>query len=124
MNLYSNLPPQKTPSSSDQTLKVFNNFYSLPVSISNNDLMAMTGFLENRGFDSNSAERTAIIILTQAANDGYSAMQILDTLKGLGSVEISGLVTEILNYNRLGTSFLGVIQTASPAEEVVRNILP
>jgi hypothetical protein len=124
MALYSNLPPQKVPSSSDQTLKVFNNFYSLPVSISNNDLMAMVGFFEARGFDSISAERTAIIILTQAANDGYSAMQILDTLKGTSSVEISGLVTEILNYNRLNTRFLGTSQLSSPSETVLRNVLP
>ena len=124
MNLYSNLPPQQVTSNSDQTLKVFNNFYSLPISISNNDLIAMTGYLESKGFDSNSAERTSIILLTQAANDGFSSMELLDTLKGIDTVEISGLVAEILNYNRIKTSFLGVSQPNSISEEVTRNVLP
>jgi len=124
MNLYSNLPPQQSASNSDQTLKVFNNFYSLPISISNNDLIAMTGYLESKGFDSNSAERTSIILLTQAANDGFSSMELLDTLKGIDSVEISGLVAEILNYNRIKTSFLGVSQPNTISEEVTRNVVP
>lgn len=123
MSQYTNIPPKTSPSSSDQTVKIFNNYYKLPVSISNNDLMAFTGFFESRGFEPVAAERTAITILTQAANDGYSAMQIMDTLKGLSSVEISGLVAEILNYNRLKTSLLGVAQFYAPSDEVTRNII-
>jgi hypothetical protein len=51
-------------------------------------------------------------------------MQIMDTLTGLSNVEISGLVAEILNYNRFKTSSLGVSQLYAPADDVVRNILP
>lgn len=120
---YTNIPPKTTPSSSNQTVQIFNNYYKLPVSISNNDLMVMIGFFENKGFESVAAERTATTILTQAYKDGYSAMQIMDTLKGFGTVEISGLVAEILNYNRLKTSLLGVVQFYSPSDEVIRNII-
>jgi hypothetical protein len=122
-NLYSNIPPRSSASSSNPTVEVFNNYYKLPVSISNNDLVAMIGFFESKGFEPVSAERTAVIILTQAAKDGYSAMQVMDTLKGLDSIEISGLVAEILNYNRVNTSLLGVVQYYSPSEEVIRNII-
>jgi len=121
--IYSNIPSQKTPSSSDQTVEVFNNYYTLPVSINNNELIAMTGLLESKGFEPVSAESTAIIILTQAAKEGYSAMQIMDTLKGLGSVDISGIVAEILNFNRLKTSTLGVKQNFSPSDIVARNVI-
>ena len=50
-------------------------------------------------------------------------MQILDTLKGLNDVEISGLVAELLNYNRVKTSSLGYAQTFQTNAEVSRNIL-
>ena len=84
----------------------------------------MTGFLESKGFEPVSAESTAITILTQSAKEGYSAMQIMDTLKGLSSVDISGVVAEILNFNRLKTSLLGVKQEFSPSYTVARNIIP
>jgi hypothetical protein len=123
MITYNNIPSQKSSSSSDQTVEIFNNYYNLPININNNELIAMIGFLEKRGFDKSSAETTAITILTQAVKDGYSAMQIMDTLTGVDSVDISKLVAEIINLNRLKTSQLGVTQTFSISESVTRNVL-
>jgi len=122
-NLYSNVPNTKTANSSDQTVEVFNNYGTASIIINNSDLMALAGFFENKGFEVSAAENTAIIILTQAAKDGYSPMQIMDSLKGLGDVEISGLVAEILNYNRIKSSLLGVSQSIIPSEEVLRNVI-
>jgi hypothetical protein len=124
MAIYSNIPSEKTPSSSDQTVEVFNNYYKLPVSINNNELIAMTGLLESKGFEPVSAESTAITILTQSSKEGYSAMQVMDTLKGLSSIDISGVVAEILNFNRLKTSLLGVKQDFSPSDTITRNVIP
>jgi hypothetical protein len=121
---YGNIPDNKTPSSSDQTVEVFNNYYKLPVTVNNNELMALIGFFQSKGFEPVAAESAATTILIQAVKDGYNAMQIMDTLKSLGSVEISGLVAEILNFNRLKTSFLGVAGYFSPSDEVKRNVLP
>jgi hypothetical protein len=122
-NIYSNIPNTKTANSSDQTVEVFSNYGQASINISNNDLIALAGYFESKGFDIGAAENTAIIILTQAAKDGYDAMQIMDSLKSLGDVEISGLVAEILNYNRLKTSLLGVTQSIIPSEEVLRNVI-
>lgn len=121
---YGNIPVNKTVSSSEQTVEVFNNYYKNSITLNNNELMAMVGFFQSRGFEPVAAESVATIILTQAAKDGYSAMQIMDTLKSLGSVEISGLVAEILNFNRIKTSFLGVAAYYSPSDDVKRNVLP
>lgn len=121
---FNNIPQERAESSSDLTVKVFDQYYQAPIDLNNNDLIAMTGFFESRGFGKDAAESTAIVILKQAKKDNYNAMQIMSTLGGLDSVEISGLVAEILNYNRFKTSSLGVSETYSPAEDVVRNILP
>jgi hypothetical protein len=121
---YNNIPRERMESSSDFTVKVFDQFFQAPIDLNNNELIAMVGFFESRGFGGDSAESTAITILKQAKKDNYSSIQILNTLRGLSNVEISGLVAEILNYNRFKTSSLGISQMYSPADAVVRNILP
>lgn len=120
---YNNLPYQKDPkSSSDSTVRAFDTYYSKPLEISTNVLSAMKGFFQSRGFDEVAAESVAIVVIKQAKKDGYNPMQILDTLKGLGDVEISALVAEILNYNRFKTSFLGYAPSFVVNDEVLRNI--
>lgn len=121
--IFNNIPQEGSSSSSDATLQVFDEYYNAPIDINNNELIAMKGFFEKRGFAEDSAETISIIILKQARKDGYNALQIMDTLSGFDSVEISSLVGEILNYNRLNTSILGVTQFLSPSDEITRNIL-
>jgi len=122
---YNNVPkaPASSASSSDQTVQAFDQYYQTPIALNNNDLVAMTGFFEKRGFGVDSAESTALVILQQAKKDGFSAMQVMDTLSGLNPVEISALVAEILNYNRFKTSSLGTSQNYAPSSEVTRNII-
>ncbi len=121
--IYSNLPANTTKnSSSDLTVTAFDTYYSKPLEISSDVLNAISGFFQNKGFSEIAAENVAIVIISQAKKDNYNPMQILDTLKGLDSVEISALVSEILNYNRLKTSFLGYALSPVAFDEVVRNI--
>lgn len=122
MNL-TNIPNDKPASSSDRTIQVFDQYNSLPLELNSTALSAMTGYLETRGFGSESAETISIAILKQAKADGYSPFTILETIKGLDNAELSGLVGEILNYNRLKTSTLGTVQQIAPVDEVKRNIL-
>jgi len=119
--MYTNIPSQKTSSSSDATIKFFNN--QAQTQIDNNVLVAMTGILETRGWTTESAENISIAILIQAKKDGYNAMQILESIKGLEQTDLSALVAEILNNNRYKTSNLGVIQNVIPVDTVKRNII-
>jgi hypothetical protein len=120
---YNNLPKSTAASSSDQTVQIFDQYYQAPIGLNHSELVAMTGFFEKRGFDPVAAEATALIILQQAKKDGFNPMQVIDTLIGLTDVEISALVSEILNFNRFKTSSLGTAQYYAPAEEITRNIL-
>jgi hypothetical protein len=121
--MYTNLPINKPASSSDATLKNFNNYNTTPLQLNNNVLIAMMGILETRGWLTETAENISIAILTQAKKDGYNAMAILESIKGLGQTDLNALVAEILNNNRYKTSSLGVIQTVIPVDNVKRNIL-
>lgn len=122
-SVYNNIPSEKQSSSVNTTIKFFDDFYQVPVEINGTALTAMTGFFESKGFEKNSAESVAIIILTQAKRDNLNAFQILDTLGGLDTLELSALVGEILNYNRFKTSSLGITSPPRPADEIQRNIL-
>lgn len=119
-NSYSNIP---TTTSANQTVQAFDRYYSTPVEINATVLAAMKGYFVNRGFGEVAAESIAVTIITQAKQDSYNPMQILDTLKGLTDVDLSALVSEILNYNRLSTSSLGYAQPFKPNPEISRNII-
>lgn len=122
-SVYNNIPSETQSSSVETTIKFFDDFYQVPVEINGTALTAMTGFFETKGFEKNSAESVSIIILTQAKRDNLNAFQILDTLGGLDTLELSALVGEILNYNRFKTSSLGITSPPRPADEIQRNIL-
>jgi hypothetical protein len=117
---YNNLPAKST--SDTAIVQAFDAYTSAPLEIDASTIDAMRGFFTGRGFDKTAAESVSIVIIRQAKKDGYNPMQILDSLKGLDSVEISALVAEIINYNRFKTSFLGYALAFSANKEVARNI--
>jgi hypothetical protein len=120
MTTYSNIPTSVT---ANQTVQAFDNYYAQPVDIDASTLAAITGYFTSKGFGQVASESIAVIIISQSKRDGYNPMRILDTLRGLNSVDLSALVSEILNYNRFKTSSLGFAQTIVPNGEVYRNIV-
>lgn len=117
---YSNIP---VTDSQDQTVQAFDSYWSIPIEINSSVLAAMKGYFTNRDFGEVAAESIAVTIIRQAKQDGYNPMQILDTLKGLDNIQLSGLVSEILNYNRFKSSSLGYADKFQPHPEIQRNIL-
>jgi len=122
MTTYSNLPLNSRPQL-DSTVQAFNAYFAQPVELNATAYAAIVGFFTNRGFQQSAAESISTIIMTQAKQDGYNPLKIIDTLRGLSDVEISGLVSEILNYNRFKTSSLGISQPFRSNKEIQRNIV-
>ena len=121
---YSNIPkPQQSTDSAASTLKVFDAYTTAPLNIDATTYDAMSGYFSSRGFGEDSSRSMAYIIIKQAIIDRYNPFELIETLKGLNDVEISGLITEILNYNRYKTSSLGTASPFTPIEEVARNIV-
>jgi len=118
---YTNIPKNL---SKNNTLEEFNGYQKLKSGTDSATYAAMTGFFSLRGFDKTAGELISETIITQAKQDGYNPMQILDTLKGLSSVEISGIVAEILNFNRYKSSSLGFSPVIEINPYVARNIIP
>ena len=108
---------------SDSTVQAFNNYFANPIELHSGTLNAITGFFTARGFEEQSAQAIAVIIMTQSKKDKLNAMAVLDTLGGYDTVEISAFVTTLLNFNRYKTSFLGFSLSFNPKDAVARNIL-
>tara|TARA_B100000927_G_C16431896_1_gene455930 strand:+ start:504 stop:917 length:414 start_codon:yes stop_codon:yes gene_type:complete len=103
-----NLPASENPADSQRKVrKFFDNFYQGQLSYPSNEVDAVIGFFEKRGFDKISATSVGSLILQQAKLDDVNVFQLLDTLKGTNDLQLSSVVTELLNYNRQKISTLG-----------------
>jgi hypothetical protein len=119
---YTNLPPKKNTNSDYSSVQAYDNYFLSPLEIDAGTLDAMRSFFTSRGFDRVSAESVSVVMIKQAKRDNFNPLQLLDTLGGLTDVEINAVVSEIINYNRYKTSFLGYFPQFISNEEVSRNI--
>jgi hypothetical protein len=120
-----NLPPEKpVPRSNADVREFFDKYFVKKVSYPSNEIDAVVGFFENRGFDRTASIAVATVLLQQAKIDEVNIFSLIDTLKGLSDVQLSAVVTETLNYSRLKTSSLGYRRPSSTDPFEKRNIRP
>ena len=82
----------------------------------------MRGFFERKGFSKTAADAISIVLLQQAKIDGVKVFELIDTMKKYETNQLSELVTEILNHNRLNTSVLGIKKENTQTTIENRNI--
>ena len=111
--------------STSSTKDFFNSYYTTGISLSADEIDAAVGFFESRGFEISAANSIAATLLSQSKIEKVNVFQLLDTLKGLNELQLSRVVSEILNSNRKNISTLGY-RTDIPASNQyeVRNVLP
>lgn len=118
-----NLPVKKETDSADPVKRYFNTYYQKQLAYPSNEVDAVIGFLESKGFDTPAAQSTGAILMQQAKLDNIKVFELLDTLKSLDKLQLSFTVANILNFNRQKISTLGfrVENTNTPVE--ARNIM-
>ena len=116
-----NLPSQQLEDSAAGTKLYFDTYGEQPLEFPANDVAATIAFFKDAGFDDDAALVTAMTVLRQAKIDTTPIFQILDTLKKFQTIELSQLVGEILNNNRVPTSTLG-FRVANVIPNQSRNI--
>jgi hypothetical protein len=111
--------------STTSTKDFFNSYYTTGISLSADEIDAAVGFFESRGFEISAANSIAATLLSQSKIEKVNVFQLLDTLKGLNELQLSRVVSEVLNSNRKNISTLGY-RTDTPASNQyeVRNVLP
>jgi len=109
--------------SSSEVKEFYNKFFTESISYSANQVDSVVGFFQKRGFDESSATGVATVLLQQAKIDEVNVFTLLDTLKGLTDIQISGLVGEIVNYNRSKVSVVGFKNADSVEKQETRNVV-
>lgn len=124
MAIPSNLPVNtETTDSSAPVRNYFDAYFVSEISFPAEEIDAVNGFFRKRGFDEVASNSTGIILLQQAKIDNVNVFTLLDTLKGLTDVQLSAVVTEVLNYNRQKNSVLGYRQEDTAEYLEKRNIV-
>jgi hypothetical protein len=108
---------------SDQEVKsFFDRQYEKQITFPSNQIDAVVGFFMKRGFGEQAARSTGITLLNQAKIDGINPFELVDSLKGLTDVQLSQVVTKVLNTYRYKTSALGYKLVNNDETTESRNI--
>lgn len=116
----SNLPAEPSGDSAAEVKEFFDQYLVRSISYPSNQVDAVVGFFEGRGFDKTAAISTATVLLQQAKIDEVNVFQLIDTLQGLNKVQLSEIVATVLNYNRQKISTLG-FRISNPQEKFERR---
>jgi hypothetical protein len=120
---YTNLPPKQKDELDKTIEKLTTTNYETEYQFNVGEYDTTVGFFVKRGFSRTAAESTAYVILSQAKIDSIKPHELLDKLTEASPVQLSELITIILNANRYKSSRLGVRQTLATVETVSRNII-
>src|SRR6056300_139447 len=100
MSVSTSYVPEKNPDSSDKVKQFFDRYYQTSVNYNASEVDAVIAYFLKRGFDEIAAINTAVVLLQQAKLDQVNVYKLIDTLKGFNDVQLSNIVTQILNDNR------------------------
>lgn len=114
--------PIRTESNDKRVTEFFDKYFTEKLSFASNEVDAVIGFFEQRGFARSAAISTGTILLQQAKLDNIKIFELLDTLKQFDEIKLSAVVAEVLNYNRLSSSTLGFKSTTTVTTLEKRNI--
>jgi len=116
-----NLTSQQIEDSAAGTKLYFGSYGEAALEFNANDINYTQAFFESKGFDGDAATTVTMTLLRQAKIDGTPVGEILDSLQSFTGTELSQVVSEILNNNRVPTSILGY-KTPDVKPNQLRNI--
>jgi hypothetical protein len=119
-----NLPSNLITDSASATRIFFARYGQQGTEFKADDVAAAIGFFQNRGFELDAAISSALEILKSAKQDNRTVFRLLDTLTEFNGVQLSVIVSKILNQNRLSISTLGFRSDVGITESITRNIRP
>lgn len=125
MSNYNNVQPIDTGSRSAgfDPGTYFNNLSFAPLEISTNVSHAVQSFFEKYTDNKRSAEILASSVIFTSASQGVDPMQTLDEFLKLPPGDLNEFLVTFLNFNRVGTSLLGLTNTTRPLNKVIQRTI-
>ncbi len=104
--------------------KYFNNFFEIPVSVSSNIDAAIVAFFERIADTPEAARAIASAVIYTSVRQGINPMETLEQFAKLPIGELDDYTTMFLNFERVGTSYLGTSTSPAINTYIQRTVLP
>jgi hypothetical protein len=109
---------------SRDTQNYFNNISLAPVSVGQNIDDAVIGYFQQVAENKEAARALASAVILTSASRGIDPMETLQEFMKMGKSQLNSYLTMFLNFNRVGTSYLGISNQPTAGKYVSRMILP
>lgn len=103
--------------------KYFNNFFSRDFSSGPDVDDAITAYFEQYTGNKASGKILASTVMYTAQSQGMDPMVVLAEFKKLNKGQLDSYLAAFLNFNRVGTSFIGIKTTKAASPYITRAIL-
>jgi len=103
--------------------KFFDNYFTKQLTFPSSQVDAVVAFFEKRGFETNSAQSVAAVLLKQAKLDSIPVFELLDSLGNLDQLKLNKMVLEVINANSPRSRELGVKTNTVVNTTESRNIV-
>jgi hypothetical protein len=104
--------------------KYFNNFFEIPVEISSNVDAAIVAYFETVADNKESARALASAVIYTSVKQGLNPMETLKEFQKLPKGELDAYTAMFLNFERKGTSYLGLSNQPQVNKYIQRSIRP
>jgi hypothetical protein len=106
------------------TNKYFNNFFEIPVEVSSNVDSAIVAYFEQVTDNKESARALASAVIYTSVKQGLNPMETLKEFQKLPKGELDAYTAMFLNFERKGTSYLGLSNQPQVNKYIQRSIRP
>ncbi len=104
--------------------KYFNNFFNVPPVVSSNIDAALIAYFETVAVNKIGARALASAVIYTSAKQGINPLETLKEFQKLPKGQLDAYTAFFLNYERVGTSFLGISNQVKLNKYIERAILP
>jgi hypothetical protein len=102
--------------------KYFNNFFEIPVEVSSNVDAAIVAYFEQISDNKEAARALASAVIYTSVKQGLNPMETLKEFQRLPDGELDAYTAMFLNFERKGTSYLGISNQPQINKYVQRSI--
>ena len=102
--------------------KYFNNYFDIPVNVSSNVDSAIVAYFEQITSNKESAKALASAVIYTSLKQGLDPMTTLKEFQKLSPGELDAYTAMFLNFDRVGTSYLGITNVPTINPYIQRTI--
>lgn len=117
------MPTNDLTSQLDNTVKVFDRFYSTDVNVNGSEFDVVYSYFKSVCQSENTAKNFTAIIFRMAAYTGEPVMTLLEFVQGKRGLQLNATMAYYLNSLKSKTTLYGVANLPVPNPTIQRNVV-